>query len=391
MKTKTLVILLVILGLLGGGGYLLVRLKSPDRETKILGTRLLGDLPANRIAVAVMQGPNGSVTLLKKSKGWVVENRFGYPADFSRIREFVRNLKELKIGRAFEPTEETLKRLCLKDPDDPQAQDKDRGTRVLFKDEKDTILASILLGKTRKAGEEGSYADGQYVRLGQEPRVYLVDRHLSSFQADPSAWLDKRLTKVAAEEVKKIACLEADGKATVYVFERPEKGKEFEALDKNLQQKIKRAALNRLAGALSSLRMEDVLDPSEDVSSFRLDSSPRVEYRLFDGTIYRVHPGKGCAEAGPCVLKLEVDYEKPASEEKEASKDKSQEKEEAKPERGPEEKALEAKREDERLSGWTYKVPKWQHSTFVTDLGELLEDPEKKPEKKSSQEKPKTK
>jgi hypothetical protein len=389
MKTKTLVILLIILGLVAGAGALVMHVKSQGGSGSPLNKLILENLPVNDIFSIHIKGPEKLVLLTKKSDRWVVENRFQYPADFTKIADFVRKLKQAKIGRQFESTQDTLKRLSLKNPDDKEAGESEKGTQVQLKDESGKLLASLLLGKPRKSGTERSFPDGHYVRLDNDPTVYLIDTHFAHLQNEPSDWLDKTLLKVEAKEVKKVSCLSADGKTTHYTFQRAEKGTDLETDALPPDKKVDKSALNRLARSLSSLSMDDVLDPSDDSVVAELKQSDTLEYHLFNGMIYRVYPGKACADDDPCYLKVEVGYQKPAEAEKTADKekpaadDKATSGKEARPEKSPEEVKLEAEQLNGRLSPWVYMISKWQHNAFVTDLEDLLEKPDKTDTKKS--------
>ena len=378
MKTRTLIILLIILGFLAGAGAFMIRLKATDRSKGNLGARLLGNLPANEIVSITIQGAEDSVSLVKEEDRWIVADRFHYPADFSKIIDLVRRLKEVKIGRQFESSEETQKRLSLKDPNDPDAAEEEKGIRILLSDKKETPLASLLLGKTRQGGAERRFASGQYVRLGKESKIYLVNQDFAYLPKKPADWLEKTLLEVKEEEVKKISCMTPDGKKTHFAFERPEKEKDLKPLNLPSDRKVKKSALERLSRALSSLRMENVEAPSDDAESVGMERSKRLEYHLFNGMIYRLYFGKACSETDPCLLQLEVDYEKPAPVKEETAEGESSEKEEAGSEKTPEEFALEAKQVNERLSRWVYVIPKWQQGAFITDLEQLIEEPEKK-------------
>jgi hypothetical protein len=382
MKTKTLVILLIILGLVAGAGVLVIHLKSQSRSGSPLDKLILEKLPANEISSINIKGSEKSVLLTKKPDQWVVENRFDYAADFSKIADFVRKLKQAKIGRQFESTQATLKRLSLKNPDDKEIGDLEKGTQIQLKDKSGKLLASLILGKPRKSGTERSFPDGHYVRLDNDPTIYLIDTHFAHLQKEPSEWLDKALLKVEAKEVKKISCLRADGKTTNYTFQRAEKGTELEPTALPANRKVDKSALTRLAGSLSSLSMEDVLDPSDDSAVRELKQSDTLEYHLFNGMIYRVYPGGECSDDAPCYLKVEVGYQKPTEEDKPAADDKASNGKENSPKKSPEEVALEAKRLNERLSPWIYVISKWQHNAFVTDLDKLLEKPDKTVTKK---------
>jgi len=133
MRTKTLIILLIILGALAGTGTLVFRLKAPERSNGRLGTQLLARLPVNKIVAITIKDSEQTVFLEKNEDAWMVKNRFSYPADFSKISYFVRNLKEMKIGRQFKSSEDTLKRLSLKEPDDQEASSDEKGTRIHLK------------------------------------------------------------------------------------------------------------------------------------------------------------------------------------------------------------------------------------------------------------------
>jgi len=310
--------------------------------------------------------------------GWVVKNRFNYPADFSKISDFVRNLREIKIGRQFESSEDTLKRLSLKEPTDHEASSDEKGIRIHFKGKGETSLAHILLGKTRMVGDERSFPDGQYLKVNKDSNIYLVDKHFSHLESKPSAWLDKSLIDAGENEVKKISCTSADGKNIYYTFERAEKEKDLEPVNLSVDGKIDRSAVNRLARAISSLGMEEVMNPSASPVFNDMNNYTLFEYYLFNGIIYHVYISKSCSEDEGCYLKLEVDYQKPADVKGEKAKDEKAMGQKAVSEKTPQEYAFEAKSLNARLSPWIYKISKWQHTAFITDLSQLLEKPKTK-------------
>jgi len=389
MRTKTLVILLIILAVLAGIGTLVMRSKAPEVED-VLGKPLMENLPVNEISSISLKDHKEFVSLMKKSDQWVVTERFDYPADFPKIADFVRKLKSAKIGRQFESSDETLKRLSLRKPDADDAKDAEKGAHIQLKDKSGKVLASLVLGEVRKGGTERSFPDGHYVRLEDSPTVYLIDTHFAYLQKKPSDWLDKDLLKVDANEVKKISCLSADRKEIYFTFERPEKRKDLEAQGLSASRKVDQAKLNRLAKGLSSLQAEDVLDPSDNSFSADLKRADHLEYELFNGMLYRVYPGKPCADDDRCYLRLEAGYEEPAPMEEdksaedtskkeapaeETAKEEVSKEEKPSPDKTPEEMRLEAKKLNDRFSPWVYVISNWQHEAFVTNLDQLLEKP----------------
>ena len=90
------------------------------------------------------------------------------------------------------------------------------------------IVRGVVLGKVRQPGGEMTRPAGQFVRLAQGTKVFLVDKDFWRLPKNPTKWLDQSPAEVAEDEIKRIACYTARGQETTYVFERPEKGKDLE-------------------------------------------------------------------------------------------------------------------------------------------------------------------
>jgi len=375
MKIKTLVILLIVLGVLAGAGALIIHLQNSSSSPGEMGAYLIEQLPANEVTSIVIETPADTVSLMKKGNSWVVKERFGYPADFSKISDLVRTLKQVKVGRRFESSEEILERLSLKSPNDTEIPEDVRGTWIRMKDKEEKPVLGILLGKTRMKGKEKKMPDGQYVMLSKGPEIYLIDTILSSFETGPSSWLAKSPVKVDAKEVKSISCTGPAGKSVRYRFERAGKGKDFELIDPSTSQDIKQSSLNRLSNALSSLQIKDVENPSAPSKSIEKETSPLLEYHLFNGLTYRVYPGKTCSGTKPCYLRIGVDYQRPGPVKGEKAQAASSKKKAPATEKSEEELTAEATKENAHVSPWVYVIPEWQHNAFFTSLDQLLVSP----------------
>ncbi len=377
MNKKTIFILLVVLAVLAGvGRSILVRNSNTPGETGLMGSPLFKTLPANEIAQIIIDRPNDAVVLMKSDAGWIVKNRFGYPADFSKITDLIRKMKQTKVGRKFAATEAVSKRLSLMPPDHKASAESEKGTRIRLKDKNETVVVDILLGNTRKKDEKG-VPDSQFVMPGGGPDIYLVDQIFSSFETDAPSWLKKSPVTVKEEDIHRISCSGPDGNLR-YAFERPEKGKGFTLVSPPTEGAVKPSALNRLAGALTGLEIQDVADPSTPPESLAKGVSPRIDFTLYSGITYHAYPGIACSPGIPCYLRLQVDFTGSTGEN--ASAKGNQKKAEAK-EKGEEksEGALiaEAGELNGRLSPWFFVVPQWQHQAFFTTLGELLENKKK--------------
>jgi len=372
MKPKTLVILLVVLAVLAGAGTLLIRsgdMRSPSGE---MGAYLLEDLPVNDIASIIIKTPTSTVSLTRADHSWIVEERFGYPADFSKLSDFVRTLKEAKVGRKFSASDPVLQRLSIKSPEDGDAPEEETGTHVRMTNSEGKALLDMVLGKTRSKDPQKGPPDGQYVMLGDASEIYLIDKILSSFESGPADWLEKSPIRVDAGEIRKIACLGPGSPSVRYAFERPARGKDFVLTDPSTDKTIKKSSLNRLANALSSLKITDVDPSSASSEPIAKGASVRLDYTLFDGRVYGVAVGEECSPTVPCRIRIEVGYypsgpaEANGRAETEAVPSPEAKSEEAKG-------VAEAREENERLKPWVFTIPEWQYQAFFTDLEQMLE------------------
>ncbi|MBW1682236.1 MAG: DUF4340 domain-containing protein [Deltaproteobacteria bacterium] len=376
MKTRTLITLLAVLAALVIAGTLVQRRTDRPGSGDDLGTPLFRGLTMERVEAVVLSGPKGAVSLKKTPAGWVVVERGGYPAAFGKISDLARRLRDAKVGRRFNASAETLDRLALRGPDESDAPEEARAIRVALKDDKGTLIAGLLVGRMREGGPEKRLRGGRYVRLDGEREVCLVDQEFRGLSTNPAAWLKKELVRVPAEEVRSITCLENTGGPALFRVERREKGKDLELMGLGKGQRAQKASLNRLGSALSSLRLQDVLASPEPSVAEDFSRTPVLEYRLFDGKVYRVRRVReGSKNNARDLLRMEVAYEPPAVVD-EQGKDKGRH-------RSPEENVLEARQENARLSPWVFVVGKWQADAFMTRKTDLLEKRPEPPEKKA--------
>jgi hypothetical protein len=381
MKLKTFFILIIIALVLSLGGYLLIHFQKGRPGQSMMGRLLFKEFQADRIDRITIQGPNDSVILKNLENKWVVQSRFNYPADMNKLSELVRKLKEAKIGRVFESNEGSLKRLALIDPDKENKEGDERGLRIIFKDEQEKEIKNLLFGKSRETEGPSGTAAGQYLMLQGDTKIYLVDKDFSNLEAVSLEWLDQTLVDVQADEIKSISCQHLDGKKNEYRFERPEKGKDFEAIQFPSRKKVKKSTLDQLSRALASLNMENIIDPSGSSES-PIKMSKQIEYSLFNGLIYRIIPGDTCAEDDSCYLKIEVAYQKPlALAEKKSEAQGETEKEDKEKPAVQEDLSQEALKLNEQFKPWTYIIPSWKKDAFITNVDKLVEKEDKKKDK----------
>ena len=152
MKIRSLVIIILLLVAASAAAYFL---KSATLSAKdpMEGKPLFSSLPVNDVASFEIKSADNTVHLRFSDDQWVVADKSDYPADYNKVATLLRGLKNAEIIRASDASPDALSRLALKDPDSG-AQAAEKGSRVLLKDQKGTVIASILIGSERKAPEE---------------------------------------------------------------------------------------------------------------------------------------------------------------------------------------------------------------------------------------------
>src|ERR1700758_3866974 len=99
MKKNHLLILLGVAVVVALAGFYFQNSQSAGwRDTKTVRT-ILQHLPVNDITEIQIRSVPATVTLQKKTNEWVVVERSDYPADFTKIRDLVQMLWELKSGQ----------------------------------------------------------------------------------------------------------------------------------------------------------------------------------------------------------------------------------------------------------------------------------------------------
>ena len=133
---------------------------------------------------------NKQTTLTSTDQGWFVKERNQYPADFSKVKRFITDLRESQVQRNLKVGKSQLNRLELLDP-----KERNGGTTVTLFDQDQNIIKTFLLGKKYTVRDSGVYIQGRGKATGCyaliEKEVALLDRPFNTTSSTPSDWLDR--------------------------------------------------------------------------------------------------------------------------------------------------------------------------------------------------------
>ena len=369
MKSKSFIILLTICCVLAIATFFIFNKKSNTNQQTKLGQKLFDNLKVNDIAKITINSTDGAVILKKEKTFWVVENRFNYPADFSKITDLATKLKELKIGRRFNASGDIISRLSLHLPEKKEIPPSQKGIQIVLVDKQKKILLDLILGKIR---ESTSRSGGQYVMLSTTSTVYLVDQNFRFLEKEPKQWLNKDLIDIKAKDIEKVICFTPGREKVIYAIKRPEKEQPPEFVNAPRNRKVETSKINQVVEALTGLKIEDIADPGKNIKQTKFKNTPYFEYYLFDGTVYNIYPGLAMDnDSEKHYYRVYASHIPPQDKEGDVTtdsgkEDKSRQENQAEP-------LVKVNHLNKKLGSWIYIVSKWENNKFITDPEEFFE------------------
>jgi hypothetical protein len=379
MNRKQFVILLIVLGVLGGIGLALVWQDSAVYRASgaKIGAKVLPQLKIADVAQVRLQDAKHEVTLVRKEKSWVVQERGGYPASFQEISDLLIKLVELKVTQSEQVGASLWPRVDLADP--PAGGDaaaprrgEGAGTAIEFKDAAGKPLARLVLGKKvlkkdpmnpLPAAKDGVPA-GRYVRVdGAGDIVVVVSDPLEKAVAEPGRWLNRDFFK--AERIRTLAVGQEGGAPQWMIARTEEWGQwKFAAGGGNLNPSAAVTATNKL----SALTFKDVaVDPKAPATG----KPVFVVAATFDSLSYAVRLAR-IAKGDDYLLNVTVTGELP----KQRAVEKGEKPEEK--ERRDKEFAEARKRLEERIAAekalakWTYVIAGAEVEPLLKSRSDML-------------------
>ncbi len=280
MKTKSLFILAGLFTILLAVTIIQsVNTKKIERSYKI-GDKLFSELKPDKISTIEIKSKNTAVILKKNNKIWIIDNKYNYPADYSKIINLIKKVKNIKIGRKFIEDPQSIARLGLGSYKE-QKTSTNTGIEIIFKDDKNTLINIITAGNFKS---ESKHAQN-YIRINNT--IYLTNK---TFFEDflPEQWLNKTFIDINQKDIKKIVCQK--DKQIIYTIERTKKEKLFNLTTfLNKCENYDNTQIKTVLNALFSLDIKNIKAKSKK----QLGKMISLTYHLVNGDYYTVYPVKG--------------------------------------------------------------------------------------------------
>ncbi|CCQ75586.1 DUF4340 domain-containing protein [Magnetospira sp. QH-2] len=282
MKLKTVLILaLAALVACLAAAYVLTRYAGPDALRAGNPGPMLPDMAQRlgELAVINVESVGRRVSLRREEGLWAIEQRDGYHADPTKVRDLVLGLERLQ---KLEPRTQLAKnhaRLHLRD-----LKHKDsKAHKITLIDMDGHIVAGLMVGKRNfNIGDGGQ--SGIYLRRAESNETWLARGELP-FSDDPTQWMNRLLIDLPAEAVAKVTLFHP--KDHVVVLSKDPLTKRFRPENAPTGSgAAKPMAVLPLTQALDGLLFEDVR--RADRIPFDPDGSLLVEIQTTAGPMVRM-------------------------------------------------------------------------------------------------------
>ncbi|MCX7591427.1 MAG: DUF4340 domain-containing protein [Kiritimatiellae bacterium] len=402
MKGKNL-LALVILAVIVIAVAVLTSRQPGSPTAKAVGTHILPSLDVNKVANIVVRSHQETATVARAEDVWVCPAKFGYPADFEKVKRVLLKLADLKVADTTQLDDAQRKQLKMYPPGTEGIPSENTGTMVELKDRDGTPLAVLLLGeehRRRPSGERvspyDSYPDGRFVSADQGKTVYVVSDVLDDLSPRIGSWLDTELLNVASADIKEITLTSTNGH--VVKLARMKEGGSLEVTDLAEDEETDSSKLYSVQSALSYLRFDDVADPSLTDEQLGMGKPAFYEAVTKDGERYRVTVGGKPEGKDERYIRIAVTLdpapEQPAKSEEKKEETASQGEEKKKEDEGKEKEKQEARKKleekvaslNKKVGKWTYTVSAYKAESFTRGRSDLVKKKEKKEEKQEQKE-----
>ena len=329
------------------------------------------DFSSDNVASVKLEHEGRTITLKQTPSGWVVAERFRYPADVSRLRDLFVSLCDARIAQrvSLTPLQETELSLTP-----------EKAVTLTFSDKNSQTLQRFVFGSKHNGRQASSQpfamggSSGRYLLLA-DGRCVLVPEDFSEVDSSLTDWLNRDFFQVSD---LKHAVLKRNGKTEwELAFQN---GKPVLSGTVPAGKELDESKTSSFKSAFSWIRFQDVADPKSAPAATGMDKAPELLLTDSDDLLYTIRPGAG--KDGKHYLRVsviwkgEVKRKAPAGEKPEDKK-----RLDAEFEKTVRERKEKAAKLNKTLSSWTYAVEKSVFDNASATRGSFLKD-KPKPEPK---------
>lgn len=281
MKVKHLVIAVAVLGALSAATWFAQRDKnSTPKADPREGQHILDDDLVRKIGGLRLHTATGDVELTTSDGSdarWIVRSYHDLPADFSKVRTLITDLREAKIVQFASARPERLDTMELDE------------TSITLLGADGATLRTLHIGKNYQSG-------GRFLKFDDEAKAYVVSAN-PNLDGTAKNWANTALLNAKPEEVVGLTVGFPDGKSLELKRENGTASWTSASLAEG--ETLKDSEVNSIVSKLTGLRFSDTADPTaEDVVAARAHARG-MKLTLSTGKTYDISLGRKPAPPAP--------------------------------------------------------------------------------------------
>lgn len=355
MKSRTLILLAGFCVALAM--FVWLRLKrEPAGPPPEIGARVLQVADINAISRVEMLSGTQQIALVRSETGWVVENRWNFPARFDQLAALLRDLDQLRVVEIIRGGSEILSEVGLVED----------GTnfpvRIKLYAGEEKPADEIHIGKPRTstvmtAGFQ--LPDSRYMRRARGP-VVLASPFLQDISRRPADWIRAKVLDIREADIYRVMAVPSND--VMYAVTRNAAG-EYEGVNALQDQRINAPSADLWFRAFQGVVIRDVVDPSTPRSALGQEEAELAAAYLTNGLVVRVELGTRNEEEYVRYGWFSFEYEGPSEEDESFGEANSAARKEA-------------ERLNREIAPWTYAFDFSQANKFIFLRDQLVAAPE---------------
>jgi len=367
MKSKNLIILIVAAVGLSAVAYLTSH-KSSSESPARMGELLLGDIAIDDVAAITLIGENSSTTttLARTESGWVVPEKYNYPANYDRLHRAVVALTEVKIEQELTLSEKQKTEMHIT-AESPKLQFRDSAGKLML----EITLGDMRESKSAQRGPYGAMPTGRFISTDGGKSVVVVSETFYSFaNPSPKTWLNTEVCSVPGAEISSIT---VSGPNRDQVSLKRDKDNKLTVADLKDGEEVDSSKTSAPENAISYLNFDDIASSDLSDEKIGMDKAVVFEAKTKDNLIYIVKVGAKVENGDNRYARFSVAYIEPEKTDKsddgKAGEDGSKQQDEKAAAAREKAKAL-----NDKLSKWTYIIPSYKAAALIKERSDLLKE-----------------
>ena len=379
MNKKQLIITLVIFTVLLVIAFFALKKEDASWEKGEFAnkTPVIENLDVNQIAKFAIFNTKERLEVSIKDDKWVVYNRDFYPADYTKIRDFILKIRDLKIAQKLRIKKNAYGSLKLLPPENDD--ENNTGTLLVLYNEQGDSLVSLLLGEYHFADKDAAspfsppVKDGRYVMVSGSDKPVLTSDPLTVATPDPKDWLDRKFIKI--NDLKSITKINIEGTEEWSIF-RETAAAPYRIADLKDNQNPNPKAMHETTSMATGIKFLDVMSSKTSADETGINQADTIEIDSFEGIKYQIKLAvKNKKAFAQFAITLNMPKKRQAGEKEETEEKIKLDKEyETKLN-----KALEKINEEQFFTKWVYELPLYDAEKLLIKKTALYKEKESPP------------